>query len=112
MASFTMTDSQHVTLGPLDPSKFVDKKGNPSPLPAGATFVWAVDQVSLIALKPSTDGLSCDAASVGPLGTATISVKAVDASGNTLAGGSVDCNIIAGAPVTINIPVGTPAEQP
>ena len=109
LMAFSMSDSQQVVLGPIT---FVDKKGNPAPQPAGSTITWAVDNVALVALTPTPDNLSATAASVGPLGTATISVKVTDASSTTLAAGSVDCTITGGNATVINIPVGTPTEQP
>src|SRR5258708_40335182 len=58
---FTMTDSQKTTLTVTA----TDKKGNPATMPTGSVE-WFVDNVSVIALTPN--GLSCDAAAVGPLG--------------------------------------------
>jgi hypothetical protein len=103
------TDSQTSSLGPL---QFTDKKGNPVAAPAGITVAWSVDNPNLMTLTPSADGLSCDAASVGPLGTATVSVAVSDASGNAVAGGSVGIDIISGAPTKVVIPVGPAVEQP
>ncbi len=107
MASFSMSDSQQDTLT----ITATDKKGNPATLPAGS-ITWAVDQVSLIALTPAADGLSCLAVAVGPLGTATISVKVSAPDGTTLAAGSIDCNITGGAATNIVVTAGTPQEQP
>ena len=104
--AFSMTDSQKCTLT----ITAVDKKGNPAALPAGAVS-WLVDNTAVVALTPSADGSTCDAAAVGPLGTATISVKVSDATGTTLAAGSIDCTITGGAATTITINPGAPVEQ-
>jgi hypothetical protein len=107
--AFTMTDSQQVTLT----VSFTDRKGNPTSPPAGAQPPqWLVDNPNIITLTPSTDGTSCVAASVGPLGAATISVKVSDAQGNPLASGSIDVTIVSGAPTQVAITPGTPSEQP
>jgi len=109
MATFSMTDSQQVTMSVA----FADKRGNPAPTPAGAQPpVWLVDQASVLSLAPAADGMSCVVKAVGPLGTATVSVKVADASGAPLASGSVDVTIVGGAPVQVTVTPGTPSEQP
>lgn len=106
---FQMTDSQQVTLT----ISFADKKGNPTPAPAGAsTPLWLTDNPDLLALTPAADGLSCLVAAHGPLGQGTVSVKVTAADGSPLAAGSLGVEIIAGAPVQVVIAPGTPAEQP
>jgi len=107
MAAFQMTDSQQTTLT----IAATDKKGNKATLPTGSV-VWAVDQVSLIALTPAADGMSAVAAAVGPLGTATVSVKVVDGNQNTLASGTLDITIVGGGATTIVVTPGTATEQP
>ena len=107
--SFQMSDSQQVTLS----VSFADKRGNPVPAPVGAQPPsWLVDNAALLSLTPAADGLSCVAASVGPLGTATVSVKVSDAQGNALASGSLGVTVIGGAPATVVVTPGTPSEQP
>lgn len=107
MAAFSMSDTQQSVLS----LSFVDKKGNPAPTPAG-TVTWLVDNAAMIALTPAADNLSCVAASVGPLGTATISVKVSAPDGTTLAAGSIDATITGGTATTINVTAGAPTEQP
>lgn len=105
-----MTDSQVLPLGPI---AFTDKKGNPVTAPTGIAVAWSVDNPNLATLTPSADGLSCDVASVGPLGSVVVSVAVTDStSGSALAGGSVEIDIVSGAPSQVTIPVGSPTEQP
>jgi hypothetical protein len=87
-----------------------DARGNPAALPAGS-ITWGVDNPAVIALTPSADSLTCDAAAVGPLGTATVSVKVADAANNTIAAGTLAIEVDAGAAVNINIVPGTPVSQ-
>jgi hypothetical protein len=109
MAAFQMTDSQQVTMTVA----FADKKGNPTPAPAGATPpAWSVDKPAVLALATAPDGMSCVVSAAGPLGTATVSVKVSDAGGNPLASGSIDVTIVGGAPSQVTITPGTPSEQP
>jgi hypothetical protein len=107
LMSFSMTDSQQVTLT----ITATDKKGNPATIPAGS-ITWAVDNPALLTITPAADSLSAVAASVGPLGTATISVKVADGSGSTVASGSVDCTVVGGGATNIVVNPGTPSEQP
>ena len=106
--SFKMSDSQQTVLS----LAFVDKKGNPAPQPAGTTISWSVDSPAVLALAPSADTLSCQVAAVGPLGTATVTVKASDAQGNTLAAGTIAVEIDAGNAASINVTAAPPTEQP
>lgn len=107
MAAFTMTDTQQVSMT----IQAVDKHGHPATMPAG-TISWGVDLDTVIALTPAADNLSCVAAAVGILGTATVSVKVSDPGGVTLAAGSLDFTITGGAATAINIQPGAPTEQP
>ncbi len=107
MANLQLTDSQQVVYS----ISGVDARGNPVPLPAG-TVQFSVDNPSLLALTPSADGSSVTCASVGPLGTATLTAKVVDASGNTLAAGSAGIDIIAGPVTAITLTPSTPTPQP
>lgn len=103
--AFTLSDSQHVPLT-ITP---VDKKGNPATI--SSVPVWSVDNPNLLALTPSADGLSCDIASVGPLGSAKVSVSvAADATLPALIG-ELDVTINGGAATTVTIVPGTPTEQ-
>lgn len=107
--AFQMTDSQQVTVT----TAFTDKKGNPAALPTGTPApTWLVDNSAVLALTPAADGLSCLVAAVGPLGSATVSVKVNDASGASLASGSLAVTIVGGALVNVVLTPGTPSEQP
>ncbi len=70
LVSFQISDSQGVPLTPT----FIDNKGNPATVDGQPE--WLVDNPNVIALTPAADGLSCDLAAVGPLGTAIVSMKA------------------------------------
>jgi hypothetical protein len=92
---------------------YADKRGNPTPPPAGATPpIWLVDNAALLSLTPASDGMSCVVASLGPLGAGTVSVKVADAAGNPLAAGSVGVTVVGGAPTVVTVTPGTPTEQP
>lgn len=85
---------------------YVDRAGNAARV--DGTPVWATDRPDLLALTPSEDGMSCDIAPVGPLGSGQITVTADADLGEgvrelvTL--GSIDC--VAGDAVggVINFP--------
>lgn len=106
MAGFVMTDSQQVNIT----VKFVDKKGNAATVPNPPT--WAVDNTELLAVTPAADGMSADVVAVGPLGDGTVSVKALDNSGNTVASGSLAVTITGGGATTATLTPSTPTEQP
>lgn len=108
MADFTMTDSQQTTLS----LKYQDKKGNPAPAPAGVTVTFLVDNPAMLALTPSADGSSCLVAAVGPLGTATVSVKAADTTGTTIAAGTLSIEVDGGNATNIVINPSPAVEQP
>ena len=109
MATFSMTDTQQVTMS----IAYTDKRGNPTGPPPGATTPsWLIDNAALASLTPATDGMSCVVASLGPLGTGTVSVKVADGSGNPLASGSITLTVVGGAPTNVTVTPGTPTEQP
>lgn len=54
--------------------EFRDRKGNPAPVEG--TPEWSTDNSELLAISPSEDGMSCNVASVGPIGTATVTLSA------------------------------------
>jgi hypothetical protein len=107
VTQMTMTDSQQVGLT-IQP---VDKKGNPAPV--DGVPAWASSNTEVVTVTPAADGMSAVASAVGPLGTATVSVKA-DAdlgSGVTEIAGTLDITITAGAAATVTITAGTPTDQ-
>lgn len=108
LAMFTLTDTQQVSLSVV----FTDKKGQPAKV--DGVPEWLVDNPNVLALKPATDGLSCVVSAVGPLGTATVSLKA-DAdlgTGVTSITGSFGVEVTGGAATGVTITPGTPTEQP
>ena len=106
MAQVSMSDSQQVVLSVVGK----DKKGNPADLTG--TLQWSVDNPNVVAVNPATDNKSCTCVAVGPLGTATVTVKETDDQGNTLAAGTCDFTITAGPVSTIEVTPGAPTDQP
>ena len=106
--SLLLTDIQKATLS-IAP---VDAKGNAAPVQAGSV-VWSAADGTLLTLTPSADGLSCDAAAAGPLGTTQVNVSA-DADlgdGVTTIAGTLDVTVAASQAVSLNISAGTPVNQ-
>ena len=106
MATFSISDSEQSTFT----IQAVDRRGNPTQLLPGSV-TWLVDNVALLALMPASDGMSCLVAAVGPLGTATVSVKVTDAANTTLAAGQIDVIVHGGAAARIDIQPGAITEQ-
>lgn len=104
---FQMTDSQQCVLS----ITAVDKRGNPVPATALGSIAWSTDTPAVLTLTPDATGATCTIASVGPLGTATVTVNATLPDG-TAATGSLPVTVISGAPTTITVVPGTPTEQP
>jgi hypothetical protein len=105
----TMTDSQQTTLGVSE----ADKRGNPTgPLPAGTKVTFLVDNPNVLTLTPNPDGVTCMAASAGPLGTATVTVNVTNPDGSSGGTGSLAFTIIAGSPTQIAVTATPPTEQP
>ncbi|MFO1351898.1 MAG: hypothetical protein U1F68_14990 [Gammaproteobacteria bacterium] len=65
-----ITDSQKVSAA----ISYQDARGNAARV--DGVPAWATDRADLVALTPSEDGLSCEIAAVGALGTAQITVTA------------------------------------
>ena len=106
--AFTMSDSQQTNCSVV----FVDKKGNPAPV--DGVPQWLVDNPNVLALAPAADGMSCLVSAVGPLGDATVTVKA-DAdlgSGVTEVIGTLAVTITGGTATTVTITPAAPTEQP
>lgn len=106
MAGFSLTDSQQVSCI----LQGTDAAGNPATLPVGSA-VWAVDNPALLALTVSSDTLTGTVVAVGPLGTANLSVKFNDTSGNQVASGQLEIDVVGGAPTVITIVPGTPSQK-
>lgn len=86
-----------------------DDRGNPVETPTfDATPTWTVADTSLITATPSSDGLTCTAAAVGPEGTTTLTLAAT-AGGKSV--GSVDTiAVTSSAPVKVVLTPGTPSK--
>lgn len=105
---FKLTYSQEATLSVA----FLDGKGNPAETDGPPE--WLVSNPNVLALEPAADGLSCVCSAVGPLGQATVSVKA-DAdlgAGRKEVVGLLDVTVTAGTAVTVVITPSAPVEQP
>lgn len=107
VTQMNMTDTQQVGLT-IQP---VDAKGNPAQVDGAP--VWASSNTEVVSITAAPDGMSATAVAVGPLGTATISVKA-DAdlgAGVTTIAGTLDITITGGVATTVTITAGTPTDQ-
>lgn len=105
MATLNLVDTEHCPLA----IEADDGAGNPTNLPAGSV-TWTSSNPAVAAVTPAADGMSCDLAAVGPLGTAQIGVSAViDA--NTMFTGTLDVTVTAGAAKTIRIVAGAPVAK-
>jgi hypothetical protein len=106
--AFQLTDSQDVVVTP----KFTSKKGNPARV--DGVPEWLVDNSELLALTPAADGLSCSVSAVGPLGTATVTMKADADLGSGVVDvlGTLEIEVTGGGATTVSLEPGTPTEQP
>src|SRR5262245_52998880 len=89
---------------------FTDGKGNPAPVDGQPQRM--VDNPNVIALSPSLDGMACDIAAVGPLGTALVSIQA-DAdmgAGYIAVAGTYAVEVIAGRATAVVIAGGPISE--
>jgi hypothetical protein len=105
--AFALSESQQVTLS----VKFKTKKGHDAKV--DGVPEWLTDNTEVLALTPAPDGLSCLVAAVGPLGTATVSVKG-DADlgvGVKPIVGLLEVEVTAGDAATVTLTPGEPSEQ-
>jgi hypothetical protein len=101
-------DSEQITCS----LNYTDTNGNPTPAPPGAQSpIWQVDNPRVIALTPAGDRMSCVVRAAGPLGSAKVSVKSLDADGNPLAASSLDFTVHARGAPRLQIVAG-PASTP
>ena len=106
--SLVLTDVQQVALS----VSFLSKAGNPAKVDGAP--VWSVSDPAVLTVTPAEDGLSALVATVGPLGTAQVSVQA-DADlgeGVTPIVGTLDVEVVASAAVSIAIAAGAPEDKP
>jgi hypothetical protein len=106
MATLALTDIQHCPLSLVAD----DGAGNPTTLPAGAV-TWASSNTSIVTVTPSADGMSADVASVGPIGTAQVSVSVTTDPAQSPLTGTLDVSVGASAAATIQIVTGTPVAK-
>lgn len=106
--AFDLADSQQVVVSVA----FVDKKGNPANVDGAPE--WSTDNTDVLALTPEPNGMSCLVQAVGPLGAATVTLKA-DAdlgAGTVPVIGTLDINVTGGAATVVTLTPGVPEEQP
>jgi hypothetical protein len=104
--TLVLADDQQVTLAVSG----TDDRGNPAPLDPSVQVIWAVSDTTLLSVVPSTDTLSCVIASLGPLGTAQVTVSATINNNQVM--GTLDVQIVNSAAVTLSITPGVPGPQP
>lgn len=105
--AFQLTITQETKVA----TKIVDARGNPAQVDGIPT--WQIDNPNVVALTPSSDGLSCLVAAVGPIGTAIVSMTA-DAdlgSGTETLIGILAVEIVAGPARVIQLIPGPATEQ-
>lgn len=104
MPTLVLTDLQKCDLSVT----FVDSLGNPVTLPAAP--VWAVSDATVLAITPSTDGLSASVSAAGKTGSAQVSVTGTNADGTPVVG-TLDVQVTASDAVSANIAAGTPTAK-
>lgn len=99
-----LTDEQKVTLS-IQP---LTQAGNPAKVDGKP--VWSVSNPELISISESEDGLSVVASTVGPLGSAQVSVSADADLGEGVRElfSILDVEVIAAEAVSLGIVAGTP----
>lgn len=107
--TLTLTDIQEVVLS-IAPK---DEEGNPAPLDGVPT--WSSSDAAIVTVTAAADGLSATAATVGPLGTATVTVTA---QGDLTGGGTdtltdtVTIDVTGSKASALNVTPGTPSQRP
>lgn len=103
----TLTDLQKVELA-IAP---VDAMGNAAPVEG--VPVWVSSDPAVVAVTPSPDGMTCVAVTVGPIGTAQITVSADADLGPGVATitGVLDVQVIASQAVSLAVTAGVPTEK-
>lgn len=99
-----LTDLQKAKLS----VKFVDAMGNDAPVEGLPN--WSTSDASLVTVAPAADGLSADVVTVGPLGTAQVSVQADADLGEGVVpiAGVLDVQVIGSMAVAATISAGVP----
>jgi hypothetical protein len=87
--------------------EWTDEVGNVVTAPVGATITYTVDDPTIINLTDNGDG-TATAAAVGPPGSATVHVEAVN--GTTTLTGDLAIVVVAGLAERVNIVAGEPVE--
>lgn len=108
MFTISITDLQQFT---LTVGTVTDAKGNVVPTPPGS-MSWSVDNPALLSITPSSDGLSCLVAAMGPLGVGNVTVSLMDSTGRPLATGQGEVTVVASAPTSITLTGSTPVAIP
>jgi len=104
-----LTDIQEVVLS-ISPK---DEEGNAAVLEGAPT--WVSSDETLLMVTASDDGMSATAATVGPLGSATVTVTAqgdLTGAGSDTLTDTVDVEIVASQASALNTSAGTPTTRP
>lgn len=107
LAMLKLSTTQKCTLSVA----FKDKKGNDAEVDGPPS--WGIDNTDVLTLVPSDDGLLCEIAAVGPLGTALVSVLADADLGDGIVqvAGTLEVQVTAGQATVVEITAGEPSEQ-
>lgn len=99
-----LTDEQKVKLS----VSFLTKAGNAAKVDGAP--VWSSSNDTVISLVVAEDGLSADAVTVGPLGSAQVSVSADADLGEGVRSivGTLDLEVVAAEAATVGIAAGAP----
>lgn len=101
-----LTDIQKVNLS----IKPLDAVGNPAAL-FGAP-VWASSDPAILTVTPAADGMSCMVTTVGPLGTAQVTVACVaSADGKDKLNGVLDIQVVSSEATSVSISNDAPVSR-
>jgi len=104
-----LTDIQEVVLS-INP---MDEEKNPAQLEGVPT--WVSSDESVLTVAAAADGLSATAATVGPLGSATVTVTAqgdLTGAGSDTLNDTVTVDIVASQASSLNTSAGSPTTRP
>lgn len=105
MAQLILTDEQKVSLA----VSFKTAAGNPAVV--DGVPVWATSDPAIVSLVVAADGMSAVATTVGPLGTAQVSVTAdadLDVDETREVTATIDIEVRAAEATTVGITAGAP----
>lgn len=104
-----LTDIQEAVLS-ISPK---DEEGNAAPLEGVPT--WASSDETVLTVTAAADGMSATAVTVGPLGSATVTVSAqgdLTGQGSDSLSDTVTVEVVASEASSLNTSAGTPTNRP